>query len=107
MLGRFGMTLVLWVCLLAGCGGSAAPTFSLVGHWKCTTPNVDTPDSAEVKADGTITITSGTTGQTFSGTWTMSGTTITLHGLGPGGTETWTVNGERVSNAIGQACTRA
>jgi hypothetical protein len=37
----------------------------------------------------------------------MSGTTITLHGLGPGGTETWTVNGERVSNAIGQACTRA
>jgi hypothetical protein len=90
--------------VIGGCNPGQLPG---VGHWRCSDPFNPDGDSVDVKADGTITITTAN-GQSVSGTWTSNGTTYTLHGLGPGGTEDWTLaNDKFTSNQTGQVCTRA
>jgi hypothetical protein len=87
--------------LVLGCSSAGSP---IVGQWHCTNPTNPAGDSV---ADGTVTVTT-TNNQSFSGTWTASGSTYTVHGLGPGGTEDWTMANDRLtSNQTGQVCTRA
>ena len=107
-----GLAASIAATLLIGCGGSAAtpaPTaFSPVGTWSCARASNPTgPDAVVINADGTINITQPG-GQSGSGTWTMDGSTFTVHGIGRGGEEDFNVSGDHLVSSAGDVdCTRA
>jgi hypothetical protein len=88
---------------LVSCGGAAQSP--VVGNWTCRSPSNPTGDTVVVMADGTLTVTQPS-GQSASGTWTVNGSTFTVHGLGPGGTEDFTVNASQMTGQGGQICAK-
>jgi hypothetical protein len=91
------------ILLLLGCGASGP---AVVGNWTCRSPSNSTGDAVEIKSDGTVAVTTPA-GLSASGTWSLNGSTIAVQGLGPGGSETFTIAGDQITGQGGQVCTRA
>jgi hypothetical protein len=100
---RLGAGLALLALVLVSCGSTAQSP--VVGNWTCRSPSNPTGDTVVVMADGTLTVTQPS-GQSASGTWTVNGSTFTVHGLGPGGTEDFTVNASQMTGQGGQICAK-
>jgi hypothetical protein len=90
---------------MAQAGCSPAPV-TVVGRWTCRSPSNATGDSVDIKQDGTMTVTRPDS-QSASGTWTFAGATLTVHGLGPAGSEDFAFAGDELTGQGAQVCTRS
>lgn len=88
---------------IAACGST---TSGVVGNWTCRSPANPNGDSVEIKADGGLTVTKPD-GTSATGTWTMTGSTMTVNGLGPGGSEQFTFADDKITGTGEQVCTRS
>lgn len=99
---RFRVVVLTVAIVALGCA-AAGPL--VAGNWRCHNTIHSTNDAVEIKADGTITVTKQD-GQSATGTWTLAGSTLTIHGLVPGGTEYFSIAGDLMTDQFGEVCTR-
>ena len=85
--------------------GSGATSASLAGKYKCLHPEADSPDAVELRADGTLSITAASVGQTFEGKWTAQGTSGAF-GPGTPDEEKFTVQDGKIVFEDTTTCTR-
>ena len=81
------------------------PIAALPGNYECRLPGATEGDSVVIGADGTITITQPS-GLSASGTWTLQGNIVTVYGVGRGGQEDFTIQGDTIVAADGRTCTK-
>jgi hypothetical protein len=107
ILGIALVALAIAVCACTpGPQATASPTaeaeVSIVGTWNCLPRGQAEPDDVEIRADGTVTITSPGLGEGTTLTWTVEGDRVSFDG-DPGTIE----SEDRMVFDTGVVCTRA